>query len=682
LEEFFSAYRDACSSLMSEIWSGFLKGDSSPVWRLVPSTNQLSGLSILLQPAEASARGASARGALESHLGWLSNDIKPRIHVLSRRLRRLVDKKPGAEQASLLASLNTLIHGLNAINSSKAWMKVGKDQETAIMKPAGSKKAVAAPIFAYGIASRMFIRASKGRSLPDPSESQAEFTRSGAKLRSTQIECSQEVLEELGISLESSHGSEIHPYWLRFAVHDSAADLSANFSTSILVPALGHRGFGIRNFGKLTSGAGGCGSKAFPLHPAGQHKGNKSKNGNKSKRSRQFNQKLQKNVLNPVSIRPEAVESIALVRKADTSGRISYFAGIRTQMGDAFKASKAAYAPLVEEVGLDWGIINLLTSSEEIGGAHFHGVRLLQGKVLPLLEKSIGLVGVRQTEKAALIAKKAKMLRAKDPALSSEEAELKAEEFYENFNLSTPRSIRLREKAQGILESFLGDFFNRIAAELRPAKIAVEKLDFRGSGLSPELNALLANSCRFFVEGKLKDLCEKFGIEIIRVEAAYTSQECSACGLIDSGNRKGEAFACLSPSCQHQERADLNASKSIKSRISLPSSSRLGKSKAGLAWSKGTLPMLPPELYKSMREAGIYHPRLLHALQNRKKESKESKAAKPDGALRAAAPILESVKTPSKIGGAAKELVSDGTWSIRPRHPTEEEAVLFAAQST
>jgi hypothetical protein len=66
----------------------------------------------------------------------------------------------------------------------------------------------------------------------------------------------------------------------------------------------------------------------------------------------------------------------------------------------------------------------------------------------------------------------------------------------------------------------------------------------------------------------------------------------------------------------------------------------------------------------------------------RQARKKESKAAKPDGALRAAALILASVKPPSKIGGAAKELVSDGYWSIRPRPPTEEEAVLFAAQST
>jgi hypothetical protein len=157
IEEFFVAYRAASVILMDKIWEGFLKGKSDPVWKLVPVTNTLSGRSTLLQPAE-----ASARVALASHLGWLSNDVKSRIYVFSRRLRRLVEKKPVAEQGDLHDSLNTFIHGLNAINSSKAWMKVGDERAKGIMKPAGAKSSVAAPERAYEIAARLLVRASRG----------------------------------------------------------------------------------------------------------------------------------------------------------------------------------------------------------------------------------------------------------------------------------------------------------------------------------------------------------------------------------------------------------------------------------------------------------------------------------------------------------------------------------------
>ena len=46
---------------------------------------------------------------------------------------------------------------------------------------------------------------------------------------------------------------------------------------------------------------------------------------------------------------------------------------------------------------------------------------------------------------------------------------------------------------------------------------------------------------------------------------AYSSQECSACGHTEEGNRKSQSdFQCLK--CKHTENADLNASKVIKRR--------------------------------------------------------------------------------------------------------------------
>ncbi|MFF5204660.1 RNA-guided endonuclease InsQ/TnpB family protein [Streptosporangium sp. NPDC000396] len=52
------------------------------------------------------------------------------------------------------------------------------------------------------------------------------------------------------------------------------------------------------------------------------------------------------------------------------------------------------------------------------------------------------------------------------------------------------------------------------------------------------------------------------GSRIVRVPAAYTSQRCSACGLVDAKSRESQAvFACTS--CAYAGNADVNAAKNI-----------------------------------------------------------------------------------------------------------------------
>ncbi len=53
------------------------------------------------------------------------------------------------------------------------------------------------------------------------------------------------------------------------------------------------------------------------------------------------------------------------------------------------------------------------------------------------------------------------------------------------------------------------------------------------------------------------------GSKVIKVPAAYTSQTCSACRVVDARSRESQArFACTS--CGHVEHADVNAAKNIK----------------------------------------------------------------------------------------------------------------------
>ena len=64
------------------------------------------------------------------------------------------------------------------------------------------------------------------------------------------------------------------------------------------------------------------------------------------------------------------------------------------------------------------------------------------------------------------------------------------------------------------------------------------------------------------------DLKDRFGIETVEHNPAYTSQECEVCGFTDRGNRKSQSeFRCLH--CGHTAHADVNGAKVIAKRRSL-----------------------------------------------------------------------------------------------------------------
>lgn len=64
---------------------------------------------------------------------------------------------------------------------------------------------------------------------------------------------------------------------------------------------------------------------------------------------------------------------------------------------------------------------------------------------------------------------------------------------------------------------------------------------------------------------QMKYKAEAAGGKVVEVPAAYSSQECSECGCVDSQSRASQAlFSCTS--CGHTENADLNAAKVIKKR--------------------------------------------------------------------------------------------------------------------
>jgi putative transposase len=82
------------------------------------------------------------------------------------------------------------------------------------------------------------------------------------------------------------------------------------------------------------------------------------------------------------------------------------------------------------------------------------------------------------------------------------------------------------------------------------------------------MNRLIQNSGRKYIKEKLNRLKELFNIEVIEVNPAYTSQECSSCGYIDEKNRKHtHHFECRS--CGRKLNAQVNGAKNIGKRSSL-----------------------------------------------------------------------------------------------------------------
>ena len=75
----------------------------------------------------------------------------------------------------------------------------------------------------------------------------------------------------------------------------------------------------------------------------------------------------------------------------------------------------------------------------------------------------------------------------------------------------------------------------------------------------------------FQVLAKLSErLQQSYGIEVIEINPAYTSQECSSCGYVDERNRKNtQEFECRA--CKNKINTQINGAKNILKRSSLGS---------------------------------------------------------------------------------------------------------------
>lgn len=132
-----------------------------------------------------------------------------------------------------------------------------------------------------------------------------------------------------------------------------------------------------------------------------------------------------------------------------------------------------------------------------------------------------------------------------------------------------PYYRKLQSRIAGYVTNEIGRLLNRLAARHGNQYLmglVVEKLDFRGGGLSRRMNRLATRAGRAVLKARLAALTAKHGIDVAEVPSPWTSCECSGCGYTDKANRRGRRFRC--GFCGLTLHADVNAARVILSRRS------------------------------------------------------------------------------------------------------------------
>ncbi len=189
------------------------------------------------------------------------------------------------------------------------------------------------------------------------------------------------------------------------------------------------------------------------------------------------------------------------------------------------KDKKDRYIPSVEGIGIDIGLRPLIATSEG------------------------NLIGRNFFE----------FLKSYDAKITKRMTELQRK------GLKPSKDKKYREivrRFREFLRSEINRYINRLIEVHRPKKIVVEKLDFRSSELSKRMNRLIQNFGKRYIKEKLKRFEDIYGIEVVEINPAYTSQECNSCGYIDRRNRKDtEEFECKL--CGKRANAQVNSAKNI-----------------------------------------------------------------------------------------------------------------------
>ncbi len=128
------------------------------------------------------------------------------------------------------------------------------------------------------------------------------------------------------------------------------------------------------------------------------------------------------------------------------------------------------------------------------------------------------------------------------------------------------RLARLHLRISNIRENALHELTSELVgvgrpADQRPSMIVIEDLQVKNMLANRHLAQHISDAGWREMRRQLEYKCEWWGVELVVVKAAYTSQTCSSCGHVNADNREGKRFCCVA--CGHEADADLNAARNI-----------------------------------------------------------------------------------------------------------------------
>jgi len=234
---------------------------------------------------------------------------------------------------------------------------------------------------------------------------------------------------------------------------------------------------------------------------------------------------------------------------------------------------KPVYIPLKSNTyaeNLDGKFLNFIQVNEKDNDIEIRLVKELREKEYApetdILAIDIGLNPLFATDKGDLFGR-----YFKDYLIQLDAKITKRMQYLQKNNIKPSKDKKYREliqKFRDFLKSEINRIFNRIIQIYKPKVIVLEKLDFRSPELSKRLNRLISNFGKRYINEKIERLKQLYGIEIIFINPAYTSQECSNCGYIDKENRKDtQTFECKA--CGNKINAQVNGARNISKRSSL-----------------------------------------------------------------------------------------------------------------
>jgi putative transposase len=188
-------------------------------------------------------------------------------------------------------------------------------------------------------------------------------------------------------------------------------------------------------------------------------------------------------------------------------------------------------ASALPDVGIDRGVANTLSLSD---GQH---IRLPDMSAIDRRRRKAQRVLARRKRGSARYAKQ----RRRVAALSA-------------------KAARIRRHHLHVASRQIADRYGIVALE----DLNVTGMTKRGRGKRGLNRSVLAQGWTLFAS-MLDYKIEAAGGRLIYVPAAFTSQTCAACGVVDRASRKSQAvFACVH--CGHEAHADTNAALEIRRR--------------------------------------------------------------------------------------------------------------------